>query len=117
MKRIYKTVAVDEIEGGFSVTLDGRLVRSPARRELTVPNRPLAEAVAAEWEAQEETIDPKGMPMMSLLATATERLGLSARAFHRVLKVARTIADLDGSEEIGTVHLGEAIQYRRRAVE
>jgi chaperone required for assembly of F1-ATPase len=75
LKRIYKTVAVDEIEGGFSVTLDGRLVRSPARRELTVPNRPLAEAVAAEWEAQEETIDPKGMPMMSLLATATDRVG------------------------------------------
>lgn len=61
--------------------------------------------------------DPLTDEAKPLLATATERLGLSARAFHRVLKVARTIADLDGSEEIGTVHLGEAIQYRRRAVE
>jgi len=75
LKRIYKADAVDEIEGGFSVTLDGRLVRSPARRELTFPNRRLAEAVAAEWDCQEETIDPKNMPMMSLLATATDRVG------------------------------------------
>jgi magnesium chelatase family protein len=49
---------------------------------------------------------------LALLHDASERLGFSARAYHRVLKVARTLADLDGSETVGRIHLAEAISYR-----
>ncbi|MDE2842456.1 MAG: ATP-binding protein, partial [Chloroflexota bacterium] len=52
----------------------------------------------------------------SLLQTATNQLNLSARAFHRIVKVSRTIADLDESETIGVSHLAEALQYRSRGL-
>jgi magnesium chelatase family protein len=51
-------------------------------------------------------------PVEALLRTAITRLGLSARAYHRVLKIARTIADLAAAEELEPVHVNEAIQYR-----
>jgi len=52
---------------------------------------------------------------VALLQEASEKLALSARAYHRVLKVARTLADLDGSEHLGRIHLAEAIGYRMAA--
>lgn len=74
MKRVYKTVAVDAGDDGFTVTLDGRPVRSPGRNPMALSNRALADAVAAEWDAQSEAIDPLTMPMMSLAATAIDRV-------------------------------------------
>ncbi len=50
----------------------------------------------------------------SLLRAAMTQLGMSARAFHRILKLSRTIADLEGVADIQTHHLAEAIQYRPR---
>jgi magnesium chelatase family protein len=49
----------------------------------------------------------------ALLQQAISRLNLSARAYHRVLKVARSIADLEGTDAISTNHIAEAVQYRR----
>ncbi len=56
-------------------------------------------------------VDPAGK---ALLRAAMQQLHMSARAYHRILKLARTIADLAGSETIQTQHLAEAIQYRPR---
>ena len=49
---------------------------------------------------------------LSLLRDAAEAMRLSARGYHRVLRVARTFADLDGADKVGRVHLAEALSYR-----
>ena len=54
-------------------------------------------------------------PGLALLHDASDKLGFSARAYHRVLRVARTLADLDGADKVGRIHLAEAISYRMPA--
>jgi len=55
---------------------------------------------------------PLGPEAQRLLEVAMERLGFSARAYHRILKIARTIADLEGAADLSPTHVAEAIQYR-----
>ncbi len=65
--RFYKKAGIgDEGAGGFPVLLDGRSVRSPARAELAAPSRELARAIAAEWDAQRDQVDPARMPLTRL---------------------------------------------------
>ena len=64
-----------------------------------------------------ETYATPDAPGASLIADAAATYKLSARAYHRVLKVARTIADLEGSERVRRVHVAEALSYRRRPAE
>jgi magnesium chelatase family protein len=70
---------------------------------------PINAAMGPEELRRHCPLDPAGR---TLLDAAFEKLGLSARALDRILKVARTIADLAGSDSIRTSHLAEAIQYR-----
>jgi len=74
LKRFYSEVAVEEGEGGFALLLDGRAVRTPERARLLLPNAALAEAVADEWRAQGETIDPAAMVMTGLSNAVIDRV-------------------------------------------
>jgi chaperone required for assembly of F1-ATPase len=65
-RRFYREAAVDEAEDGFRVMLEGRPVRTPARRFLAAPTRALADALTAEWNAQGKSIDPATMPLTRL---------------------------------------------------
>jgi chaperone required for assembly of F1-ATPase len=65
-QRFYQAASVEEQPAGHAVLLDGRPVRTPARRILCAPTQPLAQALADEWEAQREVIDPAAMPLTRL---------------------------------------------------
>ncbi len=74
MKRFYKSAQSAPNDQGFAVTLDGRPVRTPAKQSLTVATRALADAIAAEWDAQDDEIVPADMPMMRMASTAIDRV-------------------------------------------
>jgi len=65
-RRFYELVRVADAEGRHAILLDDAPVRTPGGRSLDVPTRPLAEALAAEWQAQAEVIDPVKMPLTRL---------------------------------------------------
>jgi chaperone required for assembly of F1-ATPase len=77
-KRFYKGVSVGGGDGDYSILLDGRPVRTPAKRSLAVPTRALADAIAAEWAAQGERIKPNTMPLSKLAITAIDGVALHA---------------------------------------
>jgi chaperone required for assembly of F1-ATPase len=65
-KRFYASAGVIETSEGFTITLDDKPVRAPSGKVLVVPARAIADAVAAEWDAQKEIIDPTSMPLTRL---------------------------------------------------
>ncbi len=72
MKRFWKTATTVLQDGGWGIALDGRPVRTPARAPLVVPSEELAEAIAAEWNAQGSDIDPAAMPMTGIANAAID---------------------------------------------
>ena len=71
-RRFYQHAGVADEGAGFGITLDGRPVRTPARRALVVPSRELAEAMVAEWDAQADVVDPARMPLTRLANTVID---------------------------------------------
>jgi chaperone required for assembly of F1-ATPase len=81
MRRFWKDVALEQSSFGYAVRLDGRPVKTPARNELALPTRQLADAVVAEWEAVEKTVDPMRMPMTGFANAAIDRVGPERATF------------------------------------
>ena len=75
-KRFWKEATVANEDGGYSVRLDGRSVKSPAKRALIMPTRAMAEVVAAEWNAQEEEIRPDLMPATRTVNSAVDTVAV-----------------------------------------
>ncbi len=88
-KRFYKSVSVTQ---GLEIALDQRIVKTPLKAPLKLPNRALAGAVAAEWEAQGEFINPHAMPFTKLANTAIDRATAERQS------ITQEILDFAGSD-------------------
>jgi len=73
-KRFYKMATVGPSETGFTVLLDGKPLRTPARKPMIVDDATVAEALAQEWDAQAEVIEPGTMPLTRIVNTAIDRV-------------------------------------------
>ena len=91
-KRFWKAASVEDADGGFAVQLDGRPLRTPAKAALVVPTRALAAAIAAEWDAQGDDVDPRTMPVTRSANAAIDKV----RPQHA--EVAALIADYGGTD-------------------
>lgn len=91
-KRFYKEAAVTGTGPPFGIALDGRPLRTPMKAPLALPTRALAEAVAREWAAQGEFIDPRSMPLTRLSNTAIDRVATDPQ------RIAGDVAAYAGSD-------------------
>lgn len=73
-RRFWNEARVTQADGGFSVALDGRPVKTPAKAPLVVPTAQMAEAVAAEWDAQQDEIQPATMPVTRAANAAIDKV-------------------------------------------
>ncbi len=85
MKRFYKQVSLAPEGSGFALRLDGRGVKTPARAGLVLPSAALADAIAQEWSAQGDEIDPRTMPLTGLANAAIDRVAPDLQAFAAAL--------------------------------
>jgi chaperone required for assembly of F1-ATPase len=81
VKRFWKEVSVEPDGEDWTIKVDGRPVKTPARAPLAVPSRALAEAIADEWRSIDETIDPRAMPLTGIANAAIDRVTPEREAF------------------------------------
>lgn len=91
-KRFWKEASAIEVDGGYTVQLDGRAVKTPAKAALVVPTQAMADAIAAEWDAQDEKIDPVTMPVTRSANAAIDKVTIQFE------EVADMIADYGDSD-------------------
>lgn len=91
-RKFWTTASAVPVEGGFTVHLDGRPVRTPLKAPLILPTLALAEAVAAEWQAQEGTVKPETMPFTRMANSAIDKVRPQFAA------VADLLAEYGGSD-------------------
>lgn len=91
-KRFWKTTAVAEQDKGFAVALDQRQIKTPAKAALLLPTRPMAEAVAAEWDAQKDVINPLSMPVTRSANAAIDKV---RHQHHEVADMLAAYGDTD----------------------
>lgn len=93
-KRFWKETTYEVTEDGFKVLLDGRGVKTPAKAPLVVPTEAMAKAIVAEWEAQDEKIDPATMPVTRSVNAAIDKVAVQHG------EVADMLAEYGGSDLI-----------------
>jgi magnesium chelatase family protein len=103
-------------EGSREVRVRVAAARARARERYAALGRPEIATNAACPAALIEETAALGADGTRLLADAAEAMQLSARAYHRTLRVARTLADLEGQERVGRTHIAEALSYRSRRI-
>ena len=81
MKRFWTDVMLEQADGGWTIALDRRLLKTPARHTLLVGERALGEAIAAEWRSCGETIDPRAMPLSGLANAAIDHVAPMSERF------------------------------------
>ena len=104
----------DDSRGESSAAVRERVLAARARQTARFAGLPHIDANADMGPTEVRQFCPLDREAHQLIGAAMRQLQLSARAYHRVLKLARTIADLAGEDRIATVHIAEAIQYRPR---